>query len=85
MYGLPGLILKVEVDNGAFAFQTIGLQALNDFPINILKDQYFDIDRKRIRTLEFKKKYIRNYLDSDGVLSTNFDIDRRLFEELEIN
>lgn len=85
LYGLPGLILKVEVDNGVFAFQTIGLQALNDFPINILKDQYFDIDRKRIRTLEFKKKYIRNYLDSDGVLSTNFDIDRRLFEELEIN
>lgn len=84
LYGLPGLILKVEVDGRRFVFQAIGLQKLIDLPINILKDQYFEIDRKQIRSLEFKKKYIRNYLDSEGVLSMNFDIDKRVFEELEI-
>ena len=84
LYGLPGLILKVEVDNRKFVFQAIGLQKLIDLPINIFKDQYFEIDRKQIRSLEFKKKYIRNYLDSEGVLSMNFDMDKRVFEELEI-
>ena len=40
LYGLPGLILQVVVDDGLFVFKAIGIQQLESFPIAMNKDQY---------------------------------------------
>ena len=83
LYGLPGLMLKVVVDDGLFIFQAIGLQKLDSFPITMNKDQYVTTDRKQIRKLAFKKNNKRHFLGTDGTFSMSFEADKRIFDELE--
>lgn len=83
LYGLPGLILQVVVDDGLFVFKAIGIQQLESFPIAMNKDQYVTTDRKQIRKLAFKKNNKRRFLGVDGIFSMSFEADKRIFDELE--
>ena len=46
LYGLPGLILKVVVDDGLFVFDAIGLENLEDVYITMDKDSYSNCTRE---------------------------------------
>ena len=56
LYGLPGMILKVEVTNGVFNFQAIGLQELNNTNINFPSDKKVVLCESVEKLTVFRKK-----------------------------
>ena len=64
LYGLPGLILKVVVDDGLFVFDAIGLENLEDVYITMDKDSYSNCTREQFAKYKAKK--------SDKLLARHF-------------
>ena len=56
LYGLPGLILKVVVDDGLFVFEAIGLENLEDVYITMDKDSYVSSTREQFTKYKAKGK-----------------------------
>lgn len=57
LYGLPGLILKADADNGLFLFEAIGLENLEKkVPITMDKDTYLSSTREQFARRRVKKK-----------------------------
>ena len=56
LYGLPGLILKVVVDDGLFVFDAIGLENLEDVYITMDKDSYSNCTREQFAKYKAKKR-----------------------------
>ena len=56
LYGLPGLILKVVVDDGLFVFDAIGLENLKDVYITMDKDSYSNCTREQFAKYKAKKR-----------------------------
>ncbi|MDR1880500.1 MAG: GLPGLI family protein [Tannerellaceae bacterium] len=84
LYGLPGLILKAEVDGGAFQFQAIGLTELPSLPITMDKDQYAKTTVEQIGKLPHKKTHKRSYFGNDGVMVRSFIDSKLLYQALEL-
>lgn len=65
LYGLPGLILKVVVDDGAFVFNAIGLENLKDVYLTMDKDSYSNCSREQFVKYKIdkrKKLLVRHYI-----------------------
>ena len=56
LYGLPGMILKVEVTNGVFNFQAIGLQELSNTNIHFPSDKKVVLCESVEKLTVFRKK-----------------------------
>ena len=56
LYGLPGLILKVVVDDGLFVFDAIGLENLEDVYITMDKDSYSNCTREQFAKYKANKR-----------------------------
>jgi len=57
LYGLPGLILKAETDDGIFAFSAVGLEKIhNPTDIFMYKDSYINCNREEIEKVNLKNK-----------------------------
>jgi GLPGLI family protein len=70
LFGLPGLILKVVVDNGLFSFEAIGLENLEEVYISMDKDSYANCTRQQFakyKSDKRKKLLARHY--SEGTLT----------------
>ena len=85
LYGLPGLILKVAVDDDLFSFEAIGLENLNDVYITMDKDSYSNCTREeyaKYRSNKRKKLLARHYFN--GKLTVGRTINPFLYNDLEL-
>ena len=77
LYGLPGLILKAETDDGIFKYRAIGLEKIENIPISFLDDRK-NIAAKDLKQLQdFRKNQNRkiNIVLVNGGRATNYNTD----------
>ena len=85
LYGLPGLILKVVVDNGLFIFDAIGLENLEDVYITMDKDSYLNCTREEFAKFNTRRREqlgARHYIN--GTLTLGSTANPFEYNDLEL-
>lgn len=86
LYGLPGLILKVDADEGTFLFEAIGLENLGEkVPIVLEKDTYLNCSREQLskNKIKSREKLSVAYFNQGNLVAGQI-LNPYLFQELEI-
>ena len=85
LYGLPGLILKVVVDDGLFVFDAIGLENLEDVYIAMDKDSYLNCTREEFAKFNTRRREqlgARHYIN--GTLTLGSTANPFEYNDLEL-
>lgn len=59
LYGLPGVILRAETEDGLFCFQSIGLEQLKEVPIRFPSNRHFEEVRNLKQLNDYRKNELR--------------------------
>lgn len=58
LYGLPGMILKAEDSEGLFRFHAIGIEKIQNVPIEVFQDKWSVWHVYQRRRMIFKRKFV---------------------------